>query len=36
VTFSRTTETVERGTFQVVVQYSEEAVGRKACPPPKG
>jgi cyanophycin synthetase len=30
VTFSRTTETVERGTFQVVVQYSEEAVGRKA------
>ena len=30
VTFSRTTETVERGTFQVVVQYSEEEVGRKA------
>lgn len=30
VTFSRTTETVEHGTFQVVVQYSEENVGRKA------
>ncbi|MFM2036510.1 MAG: hypothetical protein RL459_1775, partial [Pseudomonadota bacterium] len=30
VSFSRTTETVEPGVFQVVVQYTEEAVGRKA------
>ena len=30
VTFSRTTETVERGTYQVVVEYTEEAVGRLA------
>ena len=30
VTFSRTTETVEPGVYQVVVEYSEEAVGRKA------
>ncbi len=30
VTFSRTTQTVEPGTYQVVVQYSEEAVGRLA------
>ncbi len=30
VTFSRTTETVETGVYQVVVQYTEEAVGRKA------
>jgi cyanophycin synthetase len=30
VTFSRTTETVEPGVYQVVVQYSEEAVGREA------
>ncbi|MBN9412199.1 MAG: cyanophycin synthetase [Burkholderiales bacterium] len=30
VTFSRTTETVEPCIFQVVVQYSEEAVGRAA------
>ncbi|WP_341678621.1 cyanophycin synthetase [Niveibacterium sp. SC-1] len=30
VTFSRTTETVEKGTYQVVVEYSEEAVGRLA------
>ncbi len=30
VSFSRSTETVERGTFQVVVEYSEEDVGRKA------
>ena len=30
VTFSRTTATEEAGTYQVVVQYSEEAVGRKA------
>ncbi|GLS16743.1 cyanophycin synthetase [Hydrogenophaga electricum] len=30
VSFSRTTETVERGTFQVVVEYTEEAVGRQA------
>jgi cyanophycin synthetase len=36
VTFSRTTETVERGTFQVVVQYSEEAVGRKALTAAEG
>ena len=30
VSFSRTTETVEPGVYQVVVQYTEEAVGRKA------
>lgn len=30
VTFSRTTQTLEPGTFQVVVEYSEEAVGRLA------
>lgn len=30
VTFSRTTQTVEAGIFQVVVEYSEEAVGRLA------
>ncbi|MFZ2987525.1 cyanophycin synthetase family protein, partial [Ideonella sp.] len=30
VTFSRCTETVEPGIFQVVVEYSEEDVGRKA------
>ena len=30
VTFSRTTATLEEGTFQVVVEYSEEAVGKKA------
>lgn len=30
VTFSRTTATVEPGVFQVVVEYSEEAVGRLA------
>ena len=30
VSFSRCTETVERGTFQVVIEYSEEDVGRKA------
>ncbi|HZX32910.1 MAG TPA: cyanophycin synthetase [Rhodocyclaceae bacterium] len=30
VTFSRTAETVEPGIFQVVVEYSEEAVGRLA------
>ncbi len=30
VTFCRTTPTVERGKFQVVVEYSEEAVGRLA------
>ena len=30
VTFSRTHETVEHGTFQVVVEYTEEAVGRRA------
>ena len=30
VTFSRTTETVEAGVYQVVVQYTEEVVGRKA------
>ena len=30
VTFSRTHETVETGTFQVAVEYTEEAVGRKA------
>jgi cyanophycin synthetase len=30
VTFSRTTPTVELGVFQVVVEYSEEAVGRLA------
>ncbi|MBV8667387.1 MAG: cyanophycin synthetase [Burkholderiaceae bacterium] len=28
VTFSRTTQTVETGVFQVVVEYTEEAVGR--------
>ncbi|GAB3268785.1 cyanophycin synthetase [Chitinimonas naiadis] len=28
VTFSRTTQTVETGVYQVVVEYSEEAVGR--------
>jgi cyanophycin synthetase len=30
VTFSRTTATFERGTYQVVFEYSEEAVGRLA------
>ena len=30
VTFSRTTATVEAGAYQVVVEYSEEAVGRLA------
>jgi cyanophycin synthetase len=30
VTFSRTTETTEAGTYQVAVQYSEEEVGRRA------
>jgi cyanophycin synthetase len=30
VTFSRTTETVEKGIYQVVVEYSEEEVGRLA------
>ncbi|WP_269531185.1 cyanophycin synthetase [Chitinimonas sp. BJYL2] len=30
VTFSRTTQTVEPGVYQVVVEYSEEAVGRLA------
>ena len=30
VTFSRTTQTLESGVFQVVVEYSEEAVGRLA------
>ncbi len=30
VTFSRTTATMEPGIFQVVVEFSEEAVGRKA------
>lgn len=30
VSFSRTVETVERGTYQVVVEYTEEAVGRLA------
>lgn len=30
VTFSRTTPTVEPGVYQVVVEYSEEAVGRVA------
>ncbi|MFZ2999403.1 MAG: cyanophycin synthetase [Undibacterium umbellatum] len=30
VTFSRTTQTLEAGIFQVVVEYSEEAVGRLA------
>ncbi|MEF8701553.1 MAG: cyanophycin synthetase [Candidatus Accumulibacter sp. UW26] len=30
VTFSRTAQTLERGTYQVVVEYSEEAVGRLA------
>jgi cyanophycin synthetase len=30
VTFSRTVETVERNTYQVVVEYTEEAVGRLA------
>jgi len=30
VTFSRTAQTVEVGTYQVVVEYSEEAVGRMA------
>src|SRR5438045_1867987 len=30
VTFSRTTQTVEPGTYQVIVQYSEEEVGRLA------
>jgi cyanophycin synthetase len=30
VTFSRTTPTLEAGIFQVVVEYSEEAVGRLA------
>ncbi len=30
VTFSRTAQTVDEGTYQVVVEYSEEAVGKKA------
>lgn len=30
VTFSRTAATVDAGVYQVVVQYSEEAVGRRA------
>ena len=30
VTFSRTTQTLESGVYQVVVEYSEEAVGRLA------
>ncbi len=30
VTFSRTSATVDPGVYQVVVQYSEEAVGRRA------
>ena len=30
VSFSRTVETVEHGTYQVVVEYTEEAVGRLA------
>ena len=30
VTFSRTTATVEAGTYQVVIEYTEEAVGRRA------
>jgi cyanophycin synthetase len=30
VTFSRTAQTTEAGTYQVVVEYSEEAVGRLA------
>src|SRR5258706_5521140 len=30
VTFSRTTQTVEPGVYQVVVEYSEEDVGRRA------
>ena len=30
VSFSRTTETVEAGTYQVVVEYTEEEVGRRA------
>jgi cyanophycin synthetase len=30
VTFSRTAQTVDNGTYQVVVEYSEEAVGRLA------
>jgi cyanophycin synthetase len=30
VTFSRTQATVEHGVYQVVVEYSEESVGRKA------
>ena len=30
VTFSRTSSTLEAGTYQVVVEYSEEAVGRLA------
>ncbi len=30
VTFSRTSATVDRGIYQVIVEYSEEAVGRQA------
>lgn len=30
VTFSRVVETAERGTYQVIVEYTEEAVGRLA------
>ena len=30
VTFSRTSETIDPGTYQVVVEYTEEAVGRLA------
>ncbi|WP_159910898.1 cyanophycin synthetase [Pantoea sp. 18069] len=30
VTFSRTQETLEQGTFQVVVEYTEETVGKRA------
>ncbi|MDR2506721.1 MAG: cyanophycin synthetase [Candidatus Accumulibacter sp.] len=30
VTFSRTSKTVEKGTYQIVIEYSEEDVGRMA------
>ncbi len=30
VAFSRTAATIEKGTYQVVIEYTEEAVGRKA------
>ncbi len=36
VSFSRTTHTVETGTYQVVVEYSEEPVGRKALAAAEG